>query len=84
MPEQPPIPPAYKILLDHGIDQFLSSILGTTVGTLIDKGLTDEEIQTVITGFVRMIRDAVKNPRTAALIHEQIGVLKDSAERTAR
>lgn len=75
-----PLHPAYKILLDHKVGSFRASILGTAVGTLIDRGLTDLEILTVVEGFCSIIRAAAKNPRMLDSLESQAKILGEAAD----
>jgi hypothetical protein len=78
--EQPPIPPHYKILLEHKISSFSASILGSCIGHLMDRGLNDDEILTVVVEFCKQIRAAVKDPRTMPNLIAQAEILKDAAD----
>jgi hypothetical protein len=69
---------AYKILFDHKVDSFRASILGATLGTLIDRGLTDTEILSVVQGFCAMIRAAAKDPRMMEALQSQAAILGDA------
>lgn len=79
-PNTPPIPPHYKILMDHKVDSFACSILGSAIGHLLDKGLTDFEVLTVTEEFAKMIRAAVKDPRLMPALMQQTEILKDAAD----
>jgi hypothetical protein len=58
-----------KILHDHGVDPFLTMTLGMTVGTLMDRGLSDEEIQLLFGELLIRVRRAKGNPEAIAAIH---------------
>lgn len=61
-----------KLLADHKVDAFITSTFGSTIGTLVDRGLTDDEIFAVFDHLLTVIRATVNDPeateRTKAFV----------------
>lgn len=56
----------FKSLEEHNVSSFVTLILGSTLGTLVDYGLTDEEINDICRHLVAVTRTAKTNPEVIA------------------
>jgi hypothetical protein len=57
-----------KLLKEHKVDPFVSQTLGGALGTLVDRGLSDQEIIDLSVHLLSFIRTAVANPDAAPLM----------------
>ena len=65
--EENKLPPSAKILRDHHVGSFCPIVLGAAIGHLMDCGLNDLEILTVIEDFLRA-RSIVFDSSTRAFL----------------
>lgn len=55
-----------KALKEHNVPSFVAMILGSTIGTLVDYGLSDEEINGMCGHLLAVTRAAKTNPEVIA------------------
>lgn len=71
------VPESMRIVREKGVPSVCSGILGMVLGDLIDRGLTDLEILTVVEDILKL-RTLVSDPRFKAVLEKQMDLTREA------